>query len=80
MNDNKEIKKQSHDPEKQGSEEVCAEDELEPVCDTLDGKVIFGEEESWLPVETKLVAGSLIAGMTTLIILAVLVHLFLLGG
>ncbi len=37
-------------------------------------------EEPWLPIETKLVAGSVIAGVLTLIVLAILVHMFLLGG
>ena len=37
-------------------------------------------EEPWLPIETKLVVGSVIAGVLTLIVLAILVHMFLLGG
>ena len=36
--------------------------------------------EPWLPVETKLVTFSLIAGVLLLIVLAILVHMFLLGG
>ena len=36
-------------------------------------------EEPWLPIETKLVVGSVIAGIITLIVLATLVHMFLLG-
>ena len=36
-------------------------------------------EEPWLPIETKLVVGSLIGGMIMLIVLATLVHIFLLG-
>jgi hypothetical protein len=36
-------------------------------------------EEPWLPIETKLVLGSVIAGVITLIVLATLVHMFLLG-
>ena len=36
-------------------------------------------EEPWLPIETKLVVGSVIAGIVTLIVLATLVHMFLLG-
>ena len=36
--------------------------------------------EPWLPIETKLVVGSLIAGVVSLIVLAVLVHMFLLVG
>jgi len=37
-------------------------------------------EEPWLPIETKLVVGSVIAGIIALIVLATLVHMFLLGG
>ncbi len=37
-------------------------------------------EEPWLPIETKLVVGSVIAGIIALIVLAILVHVFLLGG
>ncbi|NVL90462.1 MAG: hypothetical protein HWN69_05625 [Desulfobacterales bacterium] len=37
-------------------------------------------EEPWLPIETKLVVGSVIAGVIALIVLATLVHMFLLGG
>jgi len=36
-------------------------------------------EEPWLPIETKLVVGSVIAGVVVLIVLATLVHMFLLG-
>jgi hypothetical protein len=36
--------------------------------------------EPWLPIETKMVVGSLIIGGIALIILAVLVHIFILGG
>ena len=42
--------------------------------------VDYGAAEPWLPVETKLVAFSVIAGVITLIVLATLVHMFLLGG
>jgi hypothetical protein len=35
--------------------------------------------EPWLPIETKLVATSVIAGIIALIVLAILVHMFLLG-
>jgi hypothetical protein len=38
------------------------------------------EAEPWLPIETKLVVLSLAIGVTALIVLAILVHLFLLGG
>jgi hypothetical protein len=36
--------------------------------------------EPWLPIETKLVIWSVIAGMVALVVLATLVHMFLLGG
>ncbi len=36
--------------------------------------------EPWLPIETKMVVGSLIIGGIALVILAVLVHIFILGG
>ena len=39
----------------------------------------YEAEEPWLPIETKLVVGSVIAGIATLIVLATLVHMFLLG-
>ncbi len=37
-------------------------------------------EEPWLPIETKLVVVSVGTGIAALIVLAVLVHIFLLGG
>lgn len=40
----------------------------------------IGKVEPWLPIETKLVAGSLICGVVALIVLAVLIHIFILGG
>jgi hypothetical protein len=36
--------------------------------------------EPWLPIETKLVIGSLIGGVAALIVLATLIHIFILGG
>jgi hypothetical protein len=36
--------------------------------------------EPWLPIETKMVVGSLIGGIVALIVLAILVHIFILGG
>ncbi len=35
--------------------------------------------EPWLPIETKLVVRSVIGGIIALIVLAILVHIFLLG-
>lgn len=37
-------------------------------------------EEPWLPIETKLVAYSLIGGLIALIVLAALVNMFILGA
>jgi len=37
-------------------------------------------EEPWLPIETKLVGVSVGIGIVALVVLAVLVHMFLLGG
>jgi hypothetical protein len=39
-----------------------------------------GTEEPWLPVETKLVGISVASGIVALVVLAILVHMFLLGG
>ena len=36
-------------------------------------------EEPWLPIETKMVIGSIIGGVVALIVLATLVHIFILG-
>ena len=36
--------------------------------------------EPWLPIETRMVVGSLIIGGVALIILGILVHIFILGG
>ena len=36
--------------------------------------------EPWLPIETKLVIGSLVGGVAALVVLAVIVHIFILGG
>lgn len=37
------------------------------------------EVEPWEPIETKLVKGTLIAGVLAMIVLAVLVHMFVLS-
>ena len=37
-------------------------------------------EEPWLPIETKLVTYSVIGGIAALIVLATVVHIFILGG
>lgn len=36
--------------------------------------------EPWLPIETKMVLGSLIGGVVALVLLAIIVHIFILGG
>jgi len=48
--------------------------------DTAESKDMHEEEEPWLPIETKLVVISVSTGIAILIVLAVLVHIFLLGG
>ena len=35
--------------------------------------------EPWLPIETKLVIGSLVCGVVALVVLAIIVHIFILG-
>lgn len=40
----------------------------------------YGAEEPWLPIEAKLVAGSVISGIILLVVLATLVNMLLLGG
>lgn len=40
----------------------------------------IGAVDPWLPIETKMVVGSLIIGGIALVILAILVHIFILGG
>lgn len=45
-----------------------------------DGKSAVDAVEPWLPIETKMVVGSLIGGVVALVILAVIVHIFILGG
>jgi hypothetical protein len=42
-------------------------------------KDLHAPAESWLPIETRMVVGSVIMGLAALIVLATLVHLFLLG-
>ena len=37
-------------------------------------------EEPWLPIETKLVIYSVIGGIAALIVLAIVVHIFILGA
>ena len=56
------------------AEEVRMEDEQSAMSAT------YGAEEPWLPIETKLVVRSVIAGIILLIVLATLVNMFLLGG
>lgn len=42
--------------------------------------IAFDSEEPWLPIETKMVIGSLIGGVIALIVLAFIVHFFILRG
>ncbi|MGD9160088.1 MAG: hypothetical protein PVG39_16860 [Desulfobacteraceae bacterium] len=47
---------------------------------TIEETASIGAVEPWLPIETKMVVGSLIIGGVALIILGILVHIFILGG
>jgi hypothetical protein len=40
----------------------------------------FGSEEPWAPIETQMVIGSLVGGLIALVVLAFLVHVFILRG
>ena len=62
------------------TEQVCAEDDQGTVCDTYEEAKKGGAKEPWLPIETKLVTRSLIIGVVALIVLATLVHTFILRG
>ena len=62
------------------TEQVCAADDQRTACDTCEEVTIGGAEETWLPIETKLVTRSLIIGIVALVVLATLVHMFILGG
>jgi hypothetical protein len=61
-------------------EEVFVEGQRGAVRATPGAEATYGAVEPWLRIETKLVIGSVIAGMIALIVLATLVHMFLLGG
>ena len=63
------------------TEEVCVEDAQGTVCAaSLEGETSSEAAEPWLPIETKLIAGSVIAGTIALIVLATLVNMYLLRG
>ena len=62
------------------TEQNGARDDERSIYDTHEGMTIGGAEESWLPIETKLVTRSIIIGVVALIILATLIHTFILGG
>ena len=50
---------------------------------TTDGFVVEPHaeaEDPWLPIETKLVIYSVIGGIAALIVLAIVVHIFILGA
>lgn len=52
-----------------------------PKTEQVDVKEANDEaEDPWLPVETKLVVVSVASGIVALVVLAILVHMFLLGG
>jgi hypothetical protein len=52
----------------------------EVVGDTDAEDARYGTEEPWLPIETKLVVGSITGGVIALIVLATMVNMFILGG
>lgn len=60
--------------------QVCADDEEGPICAPLDADATPQAEEPWLPIETKLIMVSVSIGIIAMIVLAILVHMFLLGG
>jgi hypothetical protein len=64
-----------------GSSHIPTQEEPQEIqgADPESGSVSDGTEP-WLPIETKLVVATLVTGMVALIVLATLVHLFLLGG
>lgn len=45
-----------------------------------DPGTLTDKAEPWLPIETKLVVVSVVIGVAALMVLATLVHIFLLGG
>ena len=47
---------------------------------TEEFRVEHEADEPWLPIETKLVTYSVIGGIAALIVLATVVHIFILGG
>jgi hypothetical protein len=62
------------------TEEVRVEGKPGPIRTGHDVTPSGEAVEPWLSVETKLVIWSVIAGIAALIVLATLVHMFLLGG
>jgi hypothetical protein len=64
-------------PEAKG---VRVEDEQGTAGVAYGGEATCEAEEPWLPIETKLVGVSVGTGIVALVVLAVLVHMFLLGG
>ena len=66
--------------EHNGNKQVCADDEEGPICAPFDANAISQTEEPWLPIETKLITVSVSIGVIAMIVLAILVHMFLLGG
>jgi len=61
--------------------ELAEMGEQKPKTKQVDLKEASDEaEDPWLPVETKLVVVSVTSGVVALVVLAILVHMFLLGG
>ena len=64
--------------EKLQQEDLIREYQGKPGADSISSAGI-NSEEPWLPIETKLVIWSVGGGIVALIVLAILVHIFLLG-
>ena len=64
-----------------GTGHIPTEKESQEIQDTdHDSGTPSDGAEPWLPIETRLVVGSIATGIAALVVLATLVHLFLLGG
>jgi hypothetical protein len=62
------------------TEDVVTEDMPGPTGSGHDITPDGQAEDPWQPIETKLVIWSVVGGMIALVVLATLVHMFLLGG
>jgi hypothetical protein len=62
------------------TEQVLAEERLGSTGAVHDVAPGGAAADPWQPIETKLVIWSVVVGMVALVVLATLVHMFLLGG